>query len=546
MVAQVDELARYQQSDPEDRAAVERLQAAGVFDPGIAWPSFGHPTRHDAALNEFLADSQLRAVAALELRKLIKALARDFNRPADAAIVESQMLLIYVSAFVARLELHGDYANICDLMTDAVLAPFTSANIEAFVERARSLTISTLFLPATWAATALLDAANMEPSRKFHHPLIDLIADRGGKNSNQEMRRLEALGYSNALNYDLLYDDEPGWRDLLQRLRQLAASFPDEPWIQASLARSLVQCLCRAFGDSLRHPTLFGFATLRGGEELIALWDRGGAREAGDLVGYQKPLFEELLNRFVPLPAHKETRDHVLHSIVRWLRFAEEPGVATHRSLLAQATAAFPADPYTWQCCAEGTYHVLWRELRVGRTDHRDEYLADLRNLSLEGPFPRQSDRWYFLGLIDSAEQVPYTTRDITDAAALLKEIDAQCARQTFRNIASENAVTRVLRGVEREDADIVLARCEILASMHADYPNDHLLTERTVGGLCAAISWIAESGSRKQRGVLRRVLVADVALSERVEEEFRVNHGKGKAKSLLRRLAKGAPGAQT
>jgi hypothetical protein len=331
-------------SEPGVNAEVENLQLLGVLDPTLSFPSFGHPTRHEAAQRLFQSDAELKAALTLEVRKAIEHFAQRIGKPEPTSGSNALALLMYMEPIAAAVNLEDSYSLACGLASAYFLLPLSQKSFEPLIERLAAPTLEILAPVTAKVASAMVDAVNIEGQRPHYHSVVKLLDQLSGAFPTPTIRGLAACGYANAINYDLVYNDTGSRDSNLRALRELADSFPDEESPLDCLVRALAQCIAKELGDDISSPELLLFAGLRGERELKQLTARVKARARAPNLDHAAALNLELRARTAGA-GRKALRDFLLKTIHRWIRFSSNPDLEAEQEELDEVRKRNPDSP---------------------------------------------------------------------------------------------------------------------------------------------------------------------------------------------------------
>ena len=315
--------------------ALDDLRDINVLEREVEAPSFGHPTRRDAA-RSFL-DTRRRETIKAEAKYLILALARSVTPDASA---------IYFCGALWGLRDTAVQHNLGSLLL------------------------------------ALCDAARTLFGERSSSP-VSLI--EGG----QQVRRAREAGLGLILSAGLLALIEPKEEDdldrrdaLLNELRALAREFPDDAAIRDRLARGLVNML----NDNINPDALDDLRDIIERQDALLDVLRALARDFPDDVAVREHLATSLFNKLL-----FDTLSPLAWRVRHSERYSSEqasraPGVLAALDELRALARNFPDDVAVRERLARGLVNTLKHTTAKNDFDRRRALLDELRALARHCP----------------------------------------------------------------------------------------------------------------------------------------------------------------
>jgi len=519
-----------------DRETLESLQAKGILDPTVSFPSFGHSSRYEAAGRYLREDPLLAPALALELRSLLDALLPRFTLgPAHDFIVN--YVTVHLLASTGDLGFPEEYGIANRLLPLPVMRRERRTTLTTFDNLTRIRDLGPLTPIALSVGGALLDLAAVDTDRRFLSDLIDRLSGIEDLIDSSLSRALLASAYANVLNYQLLDNDYDAAMVSLARVRDLASRLPQEPLLGDEYARALSQVIARGLGASISDAftTLLRIAYLSSPSDFERVREQVEAPPSLLEPSELMPLKEELQQLHEKWPASKPVRDFLLQTHVRWIRFASNADLDVEQGALAAIRRKFPDSPLTLHIFVEGTYHCLARDVMGGRFDRADGWLNQIRNGAAEGEYDPTLDHWLFLALIDASDFLIDAGISEQGKALWSEIVDTARSRPGFRHWLAVNSVGRVVSD-ERELA-VASGGLERLALLSREHPDDADVREHRVMAVGHVLAWSAlhpNDAKFQELQILALTEHQDV-LSE--AKSFAARRYGAKAKKLVRRL---------
>jgi hypothetical protein len=234
-----------------DPNALDDLKIANILDKAAGPPRFGHPTRRDAA-RVFLEARRSEAVR-VETEALILGLARSVT-VIRATAVPYLTALVGLQDAARQQKLAPTFLALCDAASSLLGARLASPDslIEGAQQAGRSPAPGLGLLLAA-ALYNMLNYAGADGDRSSRDNLLEALRQIAGTYPNEAaVRQSLAMGLFNTLSYAKAEGALTSRDSFLEELRVLAVDYPDDPILREQLASGLCAAVSYAEpGDDL-------------------------------------------------------------------------------------------------------------------------------------------------------------------------------------------------------------------------------------------------------------------------------------------------------
>lgn len=295
--------------------------------------------------------------------------------------------------------------------------------------------------------------------------------------------RLLGIGLFNALNQAGL-DGANERRDaLLEELRELSRTCPEEPAVRELLARGLYNTLidakregqaaqCYALLDELRE-----LAQTHQQESVLRAWLASGLVNTANLAGRESApkrrdaLLEELRRLADARPEEEELRDSLAKGLFNALVQAKDGGKLKRRNALLRELRELhtqnPEATPVREELAKGLFNTLFDAKEEGQLARRDGLLEELRALASDHPEDAAVREWLARALLKAQEVAEHSDAMLEELRELAQTHQQDAAVRERLAKALFNAVCSVSETEEKERCDLLLEELRELAHKH-------------------------------------------------------------------------------
>jgi hypothetical protein len=485
-----------------DPNTLDDLKLSNVLDKQVSVPRFGHPTRRDAA-RSFL-DTQRPEAMRVEAEHLILAFARSVIA-IDASTLPFGVALRGLRDAAAQYNLGSLPSTLCEIAR--ILCgerPSSLVLLIKGVQQARKSREAGLGILLSAGLFNTLIEAKAEDDLAHRRALLDELRALARTYPDETtVRQRLANGLFDTLTNTKAENDLARRDALLDELRTLARTYPDDAAVREQLARGLFNTLieAKAENDFARRDALLDeLRTLARTYPDDAAVREGLAYGLSNTLIDTKPkddlarrdaLLDELRTLARTYPDDAAVREGLAYGLSNTLNYAKaESDLAHHDALLDELRTLarmYPDDAAVREQLARGLFNTLIEAKAENDLARRDALLDELRTLARAYPDDAVVREQLAYGLFNTLNYAKAET-DLAHHDALLDEL-----RTLARMYADDTAVRQRLASglsntlINTKPKDYLARRDALLDELRTlarTYPDDATVRGELAYGL--------------------------------------------------------------